>query len=114
MATTRDIVVVTAGISQPSSTRLLADRLTSATVEALHGHAVEASVRVVEVRDLAHDLVDNLLTGFPSPRLRSAIDAVTSADGIIAVSPVFSASRSSTTTTWKPTLRASAAVGTAT
>jgi|SRR5690349_3838943 len=92
MATTRDIVVVTAGISQPSSTRLLADRLTSATVEALDGHAVEASVRVVEVRDLAHDLVDNLLTGFPSPRLRSAIDAVTSADGIIAVSPVFSAS----------------------
>ena len=47
-----------------------------------------------EVRDLARDLVDHLLTGFPSPRLREAIDGLTGADGIIAVSPIFSASYS--------------------
>ena len=75
--TTRRLAVVTAGISQPSSTRLLADRLTAATVDALAARGIEAEVSVFEVRELARDLVDHLLTGFPSPRLRAAIDALT-------------------------------------
>ncbi len=91
---TRRLAVVTAGISQPSSTRLLADRLTSATVEELTAGGIETEVSVFEVRDLARDLVDHLLTGFPSPRLRAAIDGLTAADGIIAVTPIFSASYS--------------------
>jgi FMN reductase len=91
---TRQLAVVTAGISQPSSSRLLADRLTSATTEALATRGIDTQVDVVEVRDLARDLVDHLLTGFPSPRLKAAIDALTGADGIIAVSPIFSASYS--------------------
>ncbi|MET0772367.1 MAG: NAD(P)H-dependent oxidoreductase, partial [Candidatus Limnocylindrales bacterium] len=91
---TRRLAVVTAGISQPSSTRLLADRLTSATVDALTTQGIDAEVSVFEVRDLARDLVDHLLTGFPSPRLRAAIDSLTAADGIIAVTPIFSASYS--------------------
>lgn len=90
----RRLAVVSAGIGQPSSSRLLADRLTSATLETLRERGVDADVTVVEVRDLAHDLVDHLLTGFPNPRVRAAIDAVTGADGIIAVSPIFSASYS--------------------
>lgn len=92
--TRRRLAVVSAGISQPSSSRLLADRLTSATVDALRERRVETDVTLIEARELAHDLVDNLLTGFPSPRLRAAIDAVTGADGIVAVSPIFSASYS--------------------
>jgi FMN reductase len=88
----RRLAVVTAGIRQPSSTRLLADRLARATIDALEAQGVRTEVTVVEVRELAHDLVDNLLTGFPSPRLRAAIDTITGADGIVAVSPIFSAS----------------------
>lgn len=38
--------------------------------------------------------VGSLGTGFPSASLAQAIDAVTSADGLIAVTPVFSASYS--------------------
>lgn len=91
---TRSLAVVSAGLGQPSSTRLLADRLARATTEALEARGVEARVSVVEARDLARDLVDHLLTGFPSPRLRAAIEAVTTADGLIAVSPIFSASYS--------------------
>lgn len=90
----RRLAVVTAGISQPSATRLLADRLASATVEALEADGIEVEVEVFEARDLARDLVDHLLTGFPGPRLRSAIDAVTGADGVVAVTPIFSASYS--------------------
>jgi FMN reductase len=91
---TRRLAVVTAGIGQPSSSRLLADRLAGVTVDALRERRIDADVTVIEARELAHELVDNLLTGFPSPRLRAAIDSVTGADGMIAVTPIFSASYS--------------------
>ncbi|RJQ89244.1 FMN reductase [Amycolatopsis panacis] len=89
--TVRTIAVVTAGLSQPSSTRLLADRLADATRAAL---ADEVTVEVIELRDFALDVTNNMIAGFPSPRLREAIDTVTRADGLIAVTPVFTASYS--------------------
>lgn len=91
---TRRIAVVAAGLSQPSSTRLLADRLASATVAALRQRGIAADVTVLEARDHAQDLVNHLLTGFPSPRLQDAIAAITGADGLIAVTPIFSGSYS--------------------
>lgn len=84
------IVVVSAGLSVPSSTRLLADRLAAATSAALEG----VKVVNVELRDVAHELTDHLLTGFPGPALASALDSVRRADGLIVVTPVFSASYS--------------------
>ncbi|MEV7429232.1 NAD(P)H-dependent oxidoreductase [Nocardioides sp. NPDC092400] len=84
------VVVVSAGLSNPSSTRLLADRLAAATTQALE----EVDVTTVELRDLAHELTDHLLTGFPGPHLAAAIDAVRRADGLVVVTPVFSASYS--------------------
>jgi FMN reductase len=86
------LAVVAAGLSQPSSTRLLADRLTEAAVRSLEG--VEVEVTVVELRDVAQDVTNNLLTGFPSPKLDAAIQAVTGADGLIAVTPIFTTSYS--------------------
>jgi FMN reductase len=87
------IVAVSAGLSQPSSTRLLADRLAEATRRRLaEERAVE--VRVVELRDLATDVAKNMVTGFPGPVLREVIEAVTEADGLIAVTPIFTASYS--------------------
>jgi FMN reductase len=90
----RSLVVVTAGLSQPSATRLLADRLSAAVDRHLRDSGVEPTVEVIELRDHAQDLTNNLLTGFPSPKLQSALDAVLSADGVIAVTPIFSASYS--------------------
>jgi FMN reductase len=91
---TATIAVVSAGLSVPSSTRLLADRLVAATATALRGHGVEAQVQVVELREHARDLADHLVTGFPNAELRPALDAVTGADGLIAVTPIFAASYS--------------------
>jgi FMN reductase len=91
---TRRLVVVSAGLSQPSSTRLLADRLTEATVGLLGNKELETTVEIVELRDLAHDIVNNLITGFPSPTLSAAIEALTAADGLIAVTPIFTTSYS--------------------
>lgn len=94
MTGTRKLVVVSAGLSQPSSTRLLADRLTTATVDRLREQGVEATVTVIELRDLAHDITNNLLTSFAGPKLATAITALTEADGLIAVSPIFTTSYS--------------------
>jgi len=92
--TTRTLAVVSAGLSVPSSTRLLADRLAHAAVDALRERGVDAIVEVVELREHARDLADNLVTGFPNASLRGALDTVEGADGLIAVTPIFSASYS--------------------
>jgi FMN reductase len=84
------IAVVSSGLSDPSSTRLLADLLGKATADALGSTQVD----VVELRPLAHAITDALLTGFPNGELAQAIETVVSADAIIAVTPVFSASYS--------------------
>lgn len=91
---TRRIVVVTAGLGRPSTSRLLADRLATATVAALATRAEDAEVTVVELRELAHDLTDHLLTGFAPPTPAEALEAVAEADAVIAVTPIFSASYS--------------------
>lgn len=91
---TRRVAVVTAGLSRPSSTRLLADRLAEATDKALRLHGERTQLDVLELRDLAHDITDNLLTGFPGGRLVDATRTVREADAVIAVTPVFSASYS--------------------
>lgn len=85
------LVVVSAGLSVPSSTRLLGDRLAAAAGR-LAADPVE--VEVVELRDLAVEIAHNFTNGFPGRQLAAAIHAVTSADGLIVVTPVFSASYS--------------------
>ena len=92
--TTRRIAVVAAGLSNPSSTRMLADRLAAETVKALAERDIEASVDVIELRDYAHDITNNMLTGFAPPALETAINTVVSADALIAVTPIFSTSYS--------------------
>ncbi|SDD55374.1 FMN reductase [Geodermatophilus telluris] len=92
--TTRTLAVVSAGLSTPSSTRLLADRLTAATVAALRERGEDATVEVVELREHARDLADAFVTGFPNAALRAAVATVTGADAVVAVTPVFTASYS--------------------
>jgi FMN reductase len=90
----RSLVVVSAGLGQPSSTRLLADRLSAAVDRHLRDAGIDPTIEVIELRDHAQDLTNNLLTGFPSPGLQAVIDSVVDADGLIAVTPIFSASYS--------------------
>ena len=91
---TRKIVVLSAGLGQPSSTRLLADRLAEASARALLDQGSPAEFRVVELRDHAHDVTDAMLTGFPSEALADVLTAVGAADGVVAVTPVFTGSYS--------------------
>jgi FMN reductase len=92
---TRRLVVLSAGLSAPSSTRLLADQITDAVRAQVSARGEDVSVEVVELRELAHDLATATTSGgVPTPRLAHAHDLVSAADGLVAVSPVFTASYS--------------------
>jgi len=86
------IAVVSAGLREPSSTRLLADRLGEAAVRALAERGVVGHAVTVDLRPIAADLTTMLLTGVPSAAVREALETVTHADGVVAVSPIFSGS----------------------
>lgn len=85
------IAVVSAGLSEPSSTRLLADRLGEAAVAALVAAGTPAHVLHVELRPLAHEITDAMLTGFAAPALSTAMAAVVEADAVVFVTPIFTA-----------------------
>ena len=82
------VVAISSGLSDPSSTRMLADRL----VESIGRQSGDVSVEVVSLRELAHDITDATLTGFAAPRLQDVIDKVVAADGLVVVVPIFKAS----------------------
>ncbi|MFP5417469.1 MAG: CE1759 family FMN reductase [Actinomycetes bacterium] len=93
--TSQYVLLVTAGMGSPSSSRMLGDRLASATVSALangagrRGHT--PAIRVLELRDLAVDLAQYYTSRVPSPTLQEAFAMVGKASGVIAVSPVLNA-----------------------
>src|SRR5919205_208107 len=91
---TRRITVLSAGLGVPSSTRLLADQLAAAATRQLTAAGYEVVTDVVELRELAVDIANNFVTGYAPPRLADVIAGVEASDGIIAVTPVFSASYS--------------------
>lgn len=90
----RRITVLSAGLGVPSSSRLLADQLAAAAERQLRAAGHAATIDVVELRDLAVDIANNFVTGYAAPKLAEVIAGVEASDGIIAVSPVFSASYS--------------------
>ena len=103
-----NIVVITAGLRSPSSSRLLADRLAAATDKALGGGN---RMEVVELREYARDLTNQLLTGFPSGRLSELLERTRTADAMIAVSPIFSGSYSGLFKTFFDVLEPESLVG---
>ena len=85
------LVVVSAGTSDPSSTRLLADRAAerAVTLATQHGNAV--TVSVIELREIATDISTALTTQLITPKLQQAISVLGEADGVIAAAPVYKA-----------------------
>ncbi|GGO64445.1 FMN reductase [Microbacterium nanhaiense] len=108
----RRIAVVSAGLSDPSSTRMLADKLVQAVFEALDDRGVEREARVFELRDVAHDITNNLMTGFAPKALAEMNDYVAKADALIAVTPIFSTSYSGLFKSWIDVLDRDAIEGT--
>ncbi|MEO7061424.1 MAG: FMN reductase [Lapillicoccus sp.] len=109
---TRTVAVVSAGLSQPSSTRLLADRLAEATRQRLAKLGDDMVIETIELRDQAQAITNHLLTGFPSEGLRAALDTVRGADAVIAVTPIFTASYSGLFKSFLDVLEPDSLVGT--
>jgi len=108
---TRTIVAVSAGLRQPSSTRLLADRIAAAAERRLQEQGHDVVLETFELREHAQSITNNLLTGFPSDDLRMVLDSVRGADALIAVSPMLSASYSGLFKSFFDVLEPNALVG---
>ena len=90
--TQRTVLVVTAGLTQPSSSRMLAERLAEAAREALLERDLKPEIELVELRNHAHDVINTLVSRVPTGKLRDVLERVVECDGLIAVTPVFNAS----------------------
>jgi FMN reductase len=85
------LAVISAGISEPSSTRLLADRLAQRTLEQLQTQGPGGSVSIIELAPLAVDIARATVAGFPSEQLQASIERIAAADAVIASTPVYKA-----------------------
>jgi FMN reductase len=90
----RQLLIVSAGTSEPSTTRMLADRIAAGSLERLRELEVPAAVEAVEVAPLAVDVARASVSGVPSAELQAAIELIACADAVIAAAPVYKAGMS--------------------
>lgn len=90
----KNLVAISAGLSTPSSSRLLTDKLIEGTRNELSDCGEQVMVRSFELRDYAHDVTNALLNGYPSEELSVLIKALAESDGAIFVTPIFTTSYS--------------------
>ncbi|MGB3593922.1 MAG: CE1759 family FMN reductase [Ornithinimicrobium sp.] len=89
------VVVVSAGVSTPSSTRLLSQRIADSVGDRLRVRDLPVSFTVVDVREVAMEVTSAIVNaGRRSSALESANAALADADAVIAVTPVFAGSYS--------------------
>jgi FMN reductase len=91
MSETFNLVVVSAGTSDPSSTRLLADRTAQRVAALAEQRGAAARTRVIDLRELATDITTALTSQLVTPKLQQAVDVLGAADGVIAAAPVYKA-----------------------
>ena len=91
MSETFNLVVVSAGTSDPSSTRMLADRTAQRVAALAERRGATVRTRVIDLRELATDITTALTSQLITPKLQQAVDALGAADGLIAAAPVYKA-----------------------
>jgi FMN reductase len=85
------LAVLSAGIGDPSSTRLLADRTAERATALAASRGAAVTVSVIELREIAADISTALVSQLITPKLQKAITVLGEADGIIAAAPVYKA-----------------------
>lgn len=90
----RTVVVISAGLGVPSSTRMLADQMGAEVVSQLQALGVTVALDVIDLRNYATDIANNMVSGYAGPALADVVKRVEAADAMIAVTPTFSASYS--------------------
>jgi FMN reductase len=85
------LAVVTAGVSNPSSSRMLADRITQKSLDLLRESGTPGSAAIVELGPLAVDIARATVTGLPGDELQAAIERLAAADAIVVSTPIYKA-----------------------
>jgi FMN reductase len=85
------LAVVSAGTSDPSSTRLLADRAADRVAALADRRGHQVTISVIDLREISGDISNALVSQLITPRLQQAITALGEADGVIAAAPVYKA-----------------------
>ena len=91
MSETFNLVVLSAGTSDPSSTRLLADRTAQRVTALADQRCNTVLTRVIDLRELATDITTALTSQLVTPKLQQAVDSLGAADGLIVAAPVYKA-----------------------
>ena len=91
MSETFNLVVVSAGTSDPSSTRMLADRTAQRVAALAERRGATVRTRVIDLRELATDITTALTSQLITAKLQQAVDALAVADGLVAAAPVYKA-----------------------
>src|SRR5258708_28735174 len=85
------LAVVSAGASDASATKLLAQRAAERTAALAASRGNEVTTTLIELRELATDISTALVSQLITPKLQQAITSLGEADGIIASTPVYKA-----------------------
>lgn len=88
------LVAINAGVSDPSSTRTLVDRMAQKTIDQLSAADFTVSLTTIDLAPLAVEIAKAIVAGFPGEKLQAAIDSLAAADAIIAATPVYKAGMS--------------------
>jgi len=86
------LAIISGGLREPSSTRLLADQIERSVRDELAALDIEAESSFIELRPLGRAIMDAMLSGFAPSPLEEVFDTVADSDGVIAVTPSFNAS----------------------
>ncbi|OZM83159.1 CE1759 family FMN reductase [Pseudonocardia sp. MH-G8] len=85
------LVVVSAGVSEPSSTRMLADRVAGKALEVLRRGGSDATASVIELAPVAGDIARAVVSGHLDGPVQEAVDRIAAADGLVVSTPVYKA-----------------------
>ncbi|MDE5064078.1 NAD(P)H-dependent oxidoreductase [Wolbachia endosymbiont of Drosophila chauvacae] len=90
----KQLVIVNAGLGDPSTTRQVAEKIADATVRGVSAAGEGLGVEILDLRTLAVDLATYMTTFIPTDALQAARRTVTGADALIVATPVFQGSYS--------------------
>lgn len=91
----RSLAVITAGLSSPSSTRQLGEKIAASVEGAVTSRGESVEVHYIEARDYAEELAASLVNmAAETPLLDDAKKTLSAADGLIVVTPIFQGSYS--------------------
>jgi FMN reductase len=87
----RQVAVISAGTNDPSTTKMLADRITQRSLEDLREIGTPARARLIELAPIAVPIAQATVSGLLSDDLKAAVEHLAAADAIVACTPVYKA-----------------------